>query len=334
MKYKLLGLVIAAVTLMICPSSVSQQAEEGSGQLSPIILIYSGFTPDWGQRLAELIKNDPRFDAEVQVIEDKATYETVVNFPRVQAVVICPLTRVQASLEDISEMTLAYFEDGGAVVGIGDACTTRYAPGLGPKVFSISGNRSLSTKKIGGRKVFQYYKRDVIPEINGELPDELVMEGYLAFYSSNKQGDYVAIPVEGTRHVLYVGEKHVPLIVAYESKGGGSSVAFPALTVQENPQRDNYYGHLFERPEFEELFLNGLKWAIDHSPRYDRLKSIAGSILDQEASRRADLAAEADRLQRRIEARRLLRLGILWMAGIAFSVVVALKLVIVRDGKE
>jgi hypothetical protein len=95
--------------------------------------------------------------------------------------------------------------------------------------------------------------------------------------------------------------------------------------------RDNYYGLLFERSEFSELFLNGLKWIMDSSPRYDRLKGIASQALEGEATRRADLAAEAERLANRIESRRLTRLAILWAIGLGFCAVVFFKMMLVRD---
>ena len=299
---------------------------------SPMILIYCGDTVGWGEGLADLIREDGRFDAEIFVLEDRSTFETVVNFPRVQATIICPLEKERIALGDISDLTVAYFLDGGAVMGIGVACTTRYAPDLGPDVFSILGNRSLPSKKSGDRRIFTYYRKDVIPEINGEVTtDPLVMEGYLAFYSANAQGQYLEIPCEGTRHVLYEGEKNAPLMVAFESDSGGASIAFPALTVQSVEGKDNYYGHLLERPEFKELFLNGLRWAIDNSPRFTRLVESAGQALEEEASRRADLAEEAEKLNRRIESRRLLRLAVLWVVGVAFCIGVVLKFVVLRD---
>ncbi len=317
--------------LVLTPLGLCVATPQGE-PLTPVIIIYSGYTPDWGSRLAEIIASDPRFDAEVQVVGDRLTLETLVNFPRVQAVVLCPLTRPQAALEDISEMIIAYFRDGGAVIGMGTACTSQYCPRLGPEVFSISGNRSITAKLIGGRRVFTYYRTEVIPEINGDIPAEsLLLEGYLAFYSSTADGVYVPIQANGTRHVLYEGEKHVPLVVAFEPERGGASVAFPGLSVQDTPGKENYYEYLLERQEFRQLFLNSLKWAIDRSPRFQNLKDTAPSRLEAESRRRADLAAEADRLQRKIERRRIVRLAVLWAIGLAFCAAVAIKLVIVRD---
>jgi len=305
----------------------------GQGQ-SPLILIYSGFTPQWGEELADLIRSDDRFDADIQIVEEREVYETVVNFPRVQAAILCPITRVQASLEDISNMTVAFFMDGGAIIGMGDVCTTRYAPGMDETVFSITGNRSLRTLTIDDRKVFEYLKKEVIDEINGGLPSQLYLEGYLAFYSANPGGKYVAIPTDGTRHILYEGENNAPLVVAYESPSGGSSVAFPGLTVQENQDRGNYYGYVVERPEFRELFLNSLAWAIENSPRYQRLSGIADEALEEEVSRRAELAEEAENLRKRIERRRLMRLAVVWAVGIVVCLVIGLKLVVVSDGAD
>ena len=329
MKQENLIPLIVTILLVVTyfPPTIAQD-----DSLSPIILIYSSTAPDWGNRLADLIMSDDRFDAEIQIVNDRVTFETVVNFPRVQAVIICPLARERITLGDISGLTAAYFLDGGAVVGIGVSCTSRYAPLLGPSVFSIGGNRSLSAKRTGGRRVFQYNLKEIIPEINGEIPAETFhMEGYLSFYTSNSKGEYVAIPANGTRHILYEGEKNAPMVVAFQSESGGSSVAFPGLTVQEVEGKDNYYGHLFERQEFKQLFLNGLKWAIDNSPRFQRLKNSAPATMETEASRRADLAAEGDKLEKKIEGRRMFRLGILWGVGLIFCIGVAFKFILVRD---
>ncbi len=316
---------MAMICAMLLLASV-----HGEGQ-SPIILIYCGPTMEWGEALADIIRDTGQFEAEIQLVDDRQIYETVVNFPRVQAVIVCPITRLQATLEDISDMTIAYFEDGGAVIGLGDACTSRYAPQLGPSVFSIGGNRSLRSQTVDGRTVFEYVKKESLEEINGGLPSKLYMEGYLAFYSSDRSGNYVEIPAPGTRHVLYEGDKGAPLIVAHELADGGASVAFPGLTVQDNPDRNNYFGYLTEREEFRELFINSLSWTIDNSPRYSRLKEISEEALSDEVSRRADLAQEAEELQNRIEKRRLLRLGFLWAVGIAVSLVIVFKVVLIRD---
>lgn len=325
-----LGLVATIALLPFLLGTASPQGEP----LTPVIIVYSAYTPDWGNRLAEMIAGDPRFDAEVQVVGDRLTLETLVNFPRVQAVVLCPLTRPQAALEDISSMIVAYFQEGGAVIGMGTVCTSTYCPRVGPEVLSISGNRSISAQLVGGRRVFTYYRTEVIPEINGGIPSEtLLMEGYLAFYSSTVDGVYVPIPANGTRHVLYEGERNIPLVVAFEPNKGGASVAFPGLSVQETPGKENYYAYLFEREEFKQLFLNSLKWAIDNSPRFQDLKETAAARMEAESTRRADLSAEADKLQRKIESRRTVRLAILWAIGLAFCAGVALKLVIVREQK-
>ena len=324
------GVLVAIALLALLPRGVSSQAEA----MTPVIIIYSAYTSDWGNRLADMVRSDPRFDAEVQVVGDRLTLETLVNFPRVQAVVLCPLTRPQAALEDISNMMVAYFRDGGAVIGMGTACTSTYCSKVGPEVFSISGNRSISAQMVGGRRVFTYYRKEVMAEINAEVPGEtIVMEGYLAFYSSTVDGVYVPILANGTRHVLYEGERQVPLVVAFEPDEGGASVAFPGLSVQDTPGKENYYGYVLEREEFKQLFLNSLKWAIDNSPRFQGLKETAAARMEAESTRRADLAAEADKLQKKVEARRLMRLGILWAIGLAFCGGVALKLVIVREQK-
>ncbi len=320
---------LSSVILLIMLSAMPSAAQ--THPLTPVIVIYSPFTPDWGFALAELVENDVRFDAEVLMVEDKLTFQTIVNFPRVQAVILCPLVRPQAALDDISDMTVAYYKDGGAVLGIGTACNSQYAPRIGPEVFSIGGNRSLTSKKVGDRRVFSYYKKDVIPGINDQSPDTLDMEGYLAFYTSNAAGEYVPIPTDSSRQVLYVGEKDVPLAIACTHPAGGRSVAFPGLTVQDTPGRDNYYGLLLEREEFKEIFLNSLYWALNNSPRFPRLRDTAGQALDDEASRRADLAAEADRLEKRVEFRRTLSLAFLWAVGLAFCAIVGFKLVIVRN---
>ncbi len=311
----------------LVPGTLSQETSD-----LPVILIYCGPTGGWGQMLAEVIESDGRFEVDAEVIEDRTTFEAVVNFPRVAAVVLCPLEQERTSLMDVSDLTTAYFLDGGAVMGIGVSCTTSYAPGLGPNIFSITGNRSLRSNTVGGRRVFTYEKREVIPEINGDIEAETFqMEGYLAFYSADSDGQYVPIPANGTRHVLYVGEDDAPLVVAFESDSGGSSIAFPGLTVQVVEGKDNYYGHLFERSEFLDLFLNGLKWIMDNSPRYDRLKDFAPEALKEEAGRRADLAVEAEKLASRVEARRLTRLAILWAIGLGFCAVVFFRMILVRD---
>ena len=322
-----LSLLVASFLLGVSvPVTISQSAG------SPLILIYSGDTPEWGQGLSDLIEEDGRFDAEILIIQDRPTFETVVNFPRVQATIICPLQKERMALGDVSDLTTAYFLDGGAVMGIGVACTTRYAPELGPVIFSISGNRSLSSKRMENRRVFVYNRKEVIPEINGGIEtDPLYMEGYLAFYSADATGNHVEIPCNGTRHVLYEGDRSAPLMVAFESEDGGSSIAFPGLTVQSVEGKDNYYGLLLERPEFKELFLNGLRWAIDNSPRYQRLLGSSAQALEDEANRRADLAEEAQKLEKRIESRRLLRLGILWAVGLVFCLAVVFKFVVIRD---
>jgi hypothetical protein len=108
-------------------------------------------------------------------------------------------------------------------------------------------------------------------------------------------------------------------------------MAFPGLTVQTVEDKDNYYGHLLKRQEFRALFLNGLKWTIDNSPRFARLADSSGRALEDEANRRADLAEEAEKLERRIESRRLLRLMVLWAVGLVFCAGVALKFVVLRD---
>ncbi len=325
-----LTLLAAIGCLLFLLGKASPQGEP----MTPVIIVYSPYTPDWGNRLADLIRGDPRFGADVQIVGDRLTLETLVNLPRVQAVVLCPLTRPQVALEDISNMMVAYFQEGGAVVGMGTVCTSSYCRRVGPEVFSISGNRSISAQIVGGRRVFTYCKADVIPEINGGMPNEtLLMEGYLAFFSSNADGMYVPIPANGTRHVLYESETHVPLVVAFEPDKGGASVAFPGLSVQETPGKENYYGYLLEREEFRQLFLNSLKWAMDNGPRFQNLKETAAARMEAESTRRADLAAEADRLQKKVEGRRLMRLAIVWVIGLAFCAGVAVKLVIVRERK-
>jgi len=307
--------LIAAVILV--PIVVAQDGPK------PVIVVYSGTDTEIAQALAGLIEQDARFDGEILVVSSPSAVTLATLLPTTQCIVIYSDHRDH--LFGFETTLLPFFNMGGGLVGIRDACYEPSAGNLSKDVFPTYGNFSLVKTSMAQKRVRTYVGVGT-SEVTSGLPETFQLVSMGTFLCADKNGSYIEFP--GSYQVLYKDEETgSPLVLTYESEGAGRSVAMPGVMVVKTQRVDVYYGTLLADENFVKLFTNSVFWAAA-SPRFASVtQDIEGKLAITENERRT-LKEQGELAERKDRQKRLYTVLVIWVLGLAACALITKKLIL------
>lgn len=321
------------IAIMACPSILSAQNES-----RPVILVYHGPKVGeqdlraYGEAIADIIGSDPRMkdEAEIVLAGDQNLMNTLLSFPQVKCLVIA-LTNRAPDMGDFTESVLWYFNQGGGVVGLGNAGMSL------PQIFPIYGNRYQSGKVVleidpdTGKRVIKRkttYKKEHDHDVSEGVPAEFVVnDKRFVIHMNTAVNPPVYEPVEpehGEYKVLYRdSEVGAPLVVVYEENG--TSITFAGtdqMSIKEDD--DTYFGNFLGDENFGKLLRNAVYYAWSRETKYDQ--AMAGTEeefaeISQEQERLREWAEESLRNERNAKLMRsvlIIAVGVILMGIIAY----------------
>ena len=324
-------LIVSSVLLYICLATSQGLFEEGGSQLrtqggalnmTPIIIVYTGVNDDYGEMLASLIREEDVSGADVFVTADPELVSLGASLPNTVCIVVHADNA--AEMTGLEESLSTYFIKGGGVIGMKDACYLSSSGDLATRVFPTYAN--FSVKETHPDKWARTYLRNEVKTINSDLPESFTVMSMGTYFSADIEGEYLEVPGEWS--VLYRdSETSSPQVLAYETEGGGRSVAFPGIWVVSTSRLPVYYGNLVKNEDFAELFTNSVRWAGESS-RYTRLSGEWSNRLEKVTESREKLVEEAEERMNTRSSRRTYTLLGLWTLGLVTSTLITWKLII------
>ena len=308
------AILVAAILLLMLSTATA------AAELQPVIVVYAGGTPELGEMLASLIESDVRLNSQVTIVRSPEEVVLAAMMPATQCIVI------YASHKDyvygLDSALVPFFQEGGGLVGITDACYEPSAGRLATQVFPVFGNYTSRDLKMGGRRTRTYILEEA-SEVTAGLPDSFQILSMGTHLSADGNGSYVRMP--GNFTVVYRDNvTGCPLLITHESGGGGRSVAFPGILLGTAPRVDVYYGNLVLDDNFVRLFTNSLVWAAGNA-RIKRVQQGLAQAIDEYDEELQQLKDEAETAERSRTTRRTVLLLCLWVAGLVSSAVVMKK---------
>ncbi len=295
----------------------------GQNLPKPLIVVYSGTDTAIAQALASLIEQDPRFDGETLVVSSPSAVDLATLLPTTQCIVI--YSDHKDHLLGLETTIPPFFNLGGGLVGIRDACYQPSAGNLSRDVFPVYGNFSIVKTSTAQKRVRTYVQVGT-SDLTAGLPERFQLVSMGTFLHADKNGTYIPIPASA--RIMYEDEETgSPLVVSYESEGGGRSVALPGVMVVKTARVDVYYGTLLADENFVKLFTNSVFWAAA-SPRFARVtQDLAGKLAtiqeeSQSIKERAELAMKRQR------QKRIVTVGLVWILGLSACALITKKLVL------
>jgi len=322
MKYCVLKLTsLFALTISLAGVAYAQGVK-------PTILVYSGTDPGFAKMMAEMITNDGRIDADVQVVlsSDILTLATVL--PQTQCIVIYASNK--AEIEGLHQPLESFFADGGGVIGMKEPCYVSSGQELAKDVFPTYANVSLLSNP---RSRVRTYTVDQRSEINSGLPDTFQLPSMGIYLCGDKKKQYLphceARLPQGTTILYRDQETGAPLVVAYQNENGGRSVGFTGVSVVSSPRVDIYYGKLVSDQNFAKLFLNSVVWASQGSSRFSRMSANLSEMLQEAKERQQRLKEESQQASKRRATQRVFLLVVFWILGLAACAVIVKKAILI-----
>ena len=294
-----------------------------AADVKPVIIVYSGGTPELGEMLASMIESDDRLDAQVRIALNPGEVILATMAPATQCIVVYAEHKDYVS--ELDAFLVPYFEGGGGLVGIMETCYEPSAPGMATEVFQVFGNSTDVERSIRERRTRTYILEES-GEIASGLPEEFEILSMGTYLSADEDGNHVRVP--GDYNVIYRDNATgCPLIITHESNDGGRSVAFPGIMLANIPRLDVYYGNLMLEENFVKLFTNSVTWATGNS-RIKRVREGLAEAMQEQENRIRQLADEAEDTRQGEATNRIVRLLLLWAAGLVSMGVVAKKIVL------
>jgi len=335
-KYSwLLGItsVSFAVFLVFLPALMAERGGSQDVNITPMIYLYAPGDRTFAGMLASLIGNDTRVmqsGAKVELLDTQSKVIRATALPNTACIVIYSDNARQ--LEGLETSLLAFFKNGGALVGIREICFKhRGLERLVSVVFPTFANASVKQTGMAKKRVRTYVA--VEPgEIGQGLPDRFDLVSMGTYYCADEDGNYLRIP--GNYRVAYMdGEIGAPLVVVAESDRGGRSVGMPGIWVVKASRVDIYYGNLFSDENFVRLFTNSVVWAME-SPWFKdkglKMQERMAEMKEEEET----LAEDLERIERAKKSRRTIVLAVLWVIGLGACAVIAKKTILVPLEEE
>ena len=318
--------VIVAIVLALATSGEALC----SGLFDPLILVWAGEDmPGYGEALAEIIESS---GTRVMLVREESTFRGLVNLPQVRCVVLGTFTPTDFGfLQRFAPVLERHFDEGGSFVGIGPVCSELMLGSMARTIFPVEGNASGRGNDIGGIYGSTYVLSDPIETISGALPTEFALTQSQYIFRSGLAGPIEPASEYGRPTVVYrARDTGAPMVVALERDDGGRSVSLPGCYVAKIERLPYYWDRLLSQPEFKELLVGSISWAMEGSRRYEELGLASEERLKEEAERISELRRSEQGASRASENERTLLLAGLWMGGIILQAVLVKRYLLPR----
>lgn len=277
-----------------------------AAQPKPLLVIYCPSTPNYGQELARLIRQDGRMEAEIQTVESLDIFKTMLYLPNVKvAIVTLPISNKQSGLDSALEW---FFSQGGGLVGIGFAGSESATGNASQTVFPIFGTGYRpGTLDPKTRKFNMSHAKEEDDEISNGIQDFTVPDHKLVLSFNPANNTYAPkSPAVGEYKVLFREKgSGAPSIVKYRNKG--VSVTFASFGADDFPTGYNYFRRFTNTTEFRTLFTNAVSWVWNAESKYDASMAKAAEYYGESRRDLDRVKEEAQRIQRRSKDAKLFR---------------------------
>ena len=302
-----------AVVLLVLVAFIPARGAE----FSPLVLIYGGQMPELAEGVRDILSESSTGGEEFIALTDPYQTVSMLGLPNVRCLILTPVS--SNDLVFFIDPVVAYFKNGGSVIGFHGSCWQSALGDLARDVFPVYGNSTGVGTRKGDLSVNEYVRNASIGGIGNSLPDSFDLVGQFFATSKDKAKVLVEpVPHTGTKTILYRDRtSEAPLIVAYEGEGGGRSVAFAGLFVRNNPTTGNHYEKLLYQPEFSTLLLDCYSWVAEGNSRFNAYSETYDTILEEDLRVREDLIARAEERDNSRKSRRNLMLLAFWALGLA-----------------
>ncbi len=347
------ALIAMLACLMVSPILLAQE------EAKPVILLYHGPKVGdqdlrlYGEALADLIESDSRLSgkAEIVLVGDQDLMNTLLYFPQVKCVVIA-LTNWELSASRIVPSTSWYFNEGGGVVGLGNAGHQDVTGTLNGSVFPIFGNmyqmvdptfycqnKETGAKRPAGmpprcdadelritERVTKYVKVTDHDVAEGAEAEFITPSSRFVIHKNQTASPPYYLHLEpdtGEYTMIYAdGDLGAPLLVVYEQNG--TSITF-AGTDQISVKEDDptYFGTFTEEDNFITLFQNAVYYVWSKETKYDDAMAKAKAEFAKMEQDKADLEERVKESQSKEKTSKLLRSVLLIVVGVVLIVVIA-----------
>jgi hypothetical protein len=340
---------------MLSPVLLAQE------EIKPVILIYHGPKVGdqdlriYGEALADIIEEDERLagKAEIVLVGNQDLMNTLLYFPQVKLAVIA-LTTWELQATRIVPSTLWYFNEGGAVVGLGNAGHGDVTGTLNGSVFPIFGNQYemvqptfyCQDKETGAKRMIPpgqpprcesnelritervtFYQKAENHEIAAGVADDFAIASARFVIHKNVTASppvYVHLEPETGDYTMVYAESNLmaPLVVVYEDNG--TSVTFSGtdqLSVKE--EDPTYFGTFTEDANFRKLFQNSVYYAWEKETKYESAMESAKQEFENMRQEQKDLEERVEESQKQERTSKLLRAVLLIVVGVVLIVAIA-----------
>jgi hypothetical protein len=307
MKSSLLILLVILVTI----------ASATAAEFDHLVLIYGGQMPELAEGVKAILSESSTDGEEFIVLTDPYQTMSMLGLPNVRCLILTPVS--SNDLFFLADPVIGYFENGGSAIGFHGSCWQNNLGDMARHVFPIYGNSTGIGARKGGLSVNEYVKNESIGGIGDTLPGSFDLVGQFFAVPKDKTKVLVEpIPPDGTKTVLYRDRKsEAPLVVVYEGRGGGRSVAFAGLFVRNNPTTGNHYEKLLSQPEFSTLLLDSYSWAIEGNSRFNTYSETYEGVIEEGRRYKEELIARAEERDKSRKDRRTFMLLAFWILGFA-----------------
>jgi len=340
--------------LMVCPVLLSAQEE-----VKPVILLYHGPKVGdqdlriYGEALAKVINDDSRMKdkAEIVLVGDQDLMNTLLYFPQVKCVVVA-LTTWELVADRIVPSLGWYFNQGGAIVGLGNAGNGAVTKILNGSVFPLFGNqyrmpdpswfcKNAATGELrpvptpvcqaGETRVSMrqlVYVKTTAHEITEGVADQFMLNDTRFVIHMNTTASPPAFlqlqPKKGTFTEVYSDSQlGAPLVVVYEENG--TSVTFAGTDkISVKPTDESYYDRCFlSDSNFKKLFQNAVYFAWSKEKKYTAAMERAKEEFAKMKQEEEDLKARVKESQKNEKSSKLMRSVLLIAVGVVLIVIIS-----------
>jgi hypothetical protein len=275
---------------------------------------------------------------------------TLLYFPQVKAVVIA-LTTWELKADRIVPSTQWYFNQGGGVVGLGNAGNGDVTAALNGTVFPIAGNQYkmvdptwICRNKVTGeerivptprcnadetrdqRRMTSYVKATDHAITQGVADEFSLSDKRFVMHMDTTQSPPVYeewTPDEGTYTLIY-GEKNAgaPLVALYEDNG--TSITFTGtdqISVFDGDEA--YFGNFVDDDNFVKLFQNAVYYAWSEETKYDAAMASAAEEFQKMKDDEEALKQRVEDSQKKEKNSKLMRSVLIVAVGAVLIVVIA-----------
>lgn len=305
-------------------------AAVGSAQplTKPVIVVYTGEDEAFAAMLASLIEADGRMESEVEVAASREAVILASALPQTQCIVV--YADNERELEGLEPRLLSFFERGGGLVGMKEACYVPSAGSLATMAFPTYANASVKESNPNSEKARREYVKYDDAEISSGLPDRFPLPSMGQYFLGDVAGNYLGMA--GTGSVPFRDQQTgSPLVLTQQNSNGGRSVAFPGIWVLSLSRVKTYYGNLVNDENFVKMFTNSVLWASEGARTQARIGEDLSS-LDELRRREEEFPAEMELASSRRRANRSMVLVGLWAIGLTTCGLVVKKLILPSRG--